>query len=75
MSLQALPETKTAFLTEQQVADLICQSVRTLQKWRITGHGPAFHKFGQSVRYSLADVHDWIAKRRVRHTSEPLRTR
>lgn len=31
-------------LNETQVADLICQSVRTLQKWRMTGAGPAFCK-------------------------------
>jgi predicted DNA-binding transcriptional regulator AlpA len=58
------------FLTEQQVADLICQSVRTIQKWRITGSGPHFHKFGQSVRYSLGDVKHWVAERRVSHTSQ-----
>jgi hypothetical protein len=58
------------FLTEQQVADLICQSVRTVQKWRLTGHGPCFHKFGQSVRYSLTDVHGWIIKRRVSRTTQ-----
>lgn len=62
-------ERALTFLTEKQVADLICQSVRTLQKWRVTGQGPAFYKFGQSVRYSLADVQVWIAHRRVRHSS------
>lgn len=60
------------FLTEKQVAEMICQSVRTIQKWRTTGHGPAFHKFGQSVRYSLADVHDWIGYRRVSRSSPRL---
>ena len=64
------PFPQPIFLTERQVADMICQSVRTIQKWRVTGHGPAFHKFGQSVRYSLADVHDWIAHRRVLHTAQ-----
>lgn len=53
------------FLTEKQVADLICQSVRTIQKWRLTGGGPCFHKFGQSVRYNIGDVTAWIAKRRI----------
>lgn len=59
--IQAAP----VFLTEKQVADLICQSVRTIQKWRLNGDGPCFYKFGQSVRYSLGDVTAWISKRRI----------
>lgn len=54
-------------LIEVQVADLVCQSVRTLQKWRVTGQGPAFYKLGQSVRYRYAEVQGWIASRRVQH--------
>ncbi|KGL01755.1 MULTISPECIES: helix-turn-helix transcriptional regulator [Thalassobacter] len=58
------------FLNEKQVADLICQSVRTIQKWRMTGHGPAFHKFGQSVRYHQADVLAWVEARRQEHNPQ-----
>lgn len=57
-------------LTENQVADLICQSVRTIQKWRVIGFGPAFFKIGRSVRYRRRDVSQWIESRRRRHTSE-----
>ncbi|WP_259919169.1 AlpA family transcriptional regulator [Jannaschia sp. M317] len=60
-------------LTEVQVADLVCQSVRTLQKWRVTGQGPAFYKLGQSVRYRYAEVQGWVASRRVKHTTEAQR--
>lgn len=59
----------SVFLTELQVADMICQSPRTIQKWRLTGCGPSFHKFGQSVRYSLDDVNDWVARQRVSRAS------
>lgn len=34
---------------ETNAADFLCQSVRTLQKWRITGAGPAFYKSGRSI--------------------------
>lgn len=57
-------DTTTVFLTEQQVADTICQSVRTLQKWRSLGTGPDFYKFGQSVRYKISDLEKWIEARR-----------
>jgi len=60
MNIETLNRANPRFLTEKQVADLICQSVRTIQKWRMTGHGPAFHKFGQSVRYHQTDVLAWV---------------
>ena len=31
-------------------------SVRTIRKWRLTGGGPRFRKFGSAVRYSLVDL-------------------
>lgn len=58
------------FLNERQVADLLCQSVRTIQKWRVTGAGPAFYKLGRSVRYRRAEVIAWAESRRKAHTSQ-----
>jgi predicted DNA-binding transcriptional regulator AlpA len=58
------------FLTEQQVADFLCQSVRTIQKWRFIGSGPCFYKFGQSVRYRSDEVFAWAQARRKAHTSQ-----
>ena len=58
------------FLTEQQVADFLCQSVRTIQKWRFIGSGPCFYKFGQSVRYRSDEVIAWAHARRKAHTSQ-----
>ncbi len=57
-------------LDETQTADLICQSVRTLQKWRVAGYGPEFFKIGRSVRYRRREVNDWIESRRRAHTSQ-----
>ncbi len=61
-----------AFLNEHQVAEMLCQSVRTIQKWRTTGYGPEFYKLGRSVRYHSADVTAWADARRVSHTSQVL---
>jgi len=33
---------------------------KTLQNWRILGRGPIYRKFGNSVRYDIADVETWI---------------
>ena len=57
-------------LTEHVAAEILCQSVRTLQKWRVTGFGPEFFKIGRSVRYRRREVADWIESRRRAHTSE-----
>lgn len=57
-------------LDETQVAALICHSVRTLQKWRVSGKGPQFFKLGRSVRYSPSDVMAWVMERRRAHTSQ-----
>lgn len=58
------------FIDEQQVADMLCQSVRTIQKWRVTGNGPEFYKLGRSVRYRQSDVLAWADARRKAHTSQ-----
>lgn len=58
------------FLNENQLAELICQSVRTIQKWRVTGNGPAFYKFGRSVRYHHSEIAEWAEMRRKAHKSQ-----
>ena len=58
------------FITETEAADYLCQSIRTLQKWRVTGFGPHFYKPGRSVRYRRRDLREWAESRRRRHTSE-----
>ena len=53
---QPVQASEEEFLNERQVANLICQSVRTIQKWRVTGYGPEFYKLGRSVRYLRSEV-------------------
>jgi len=55
-------------LNERRVANLICQSVRTVQKWRVIGYGPEYFKIGRSVRYRRGEVEQWIESRRRAHT-------
>lgn len=63
-------EEPLAFLNEHQLADLLCQSVRTIQKWRVTGYGPPYYKIGRSVRYRRSEVIAWVEERRKAHTSQ-----
>ena len=64
------PEEPLAFLNEHQLADLLCQSVRTIQKWRVTGYGPPYYKIGRSVRYRRSEMIAWVEERRKAHTSQ-----
>lgn len=44
------------FVNEQAAAEALSLSVKVLQNWRWLGKGPRFHKFGNRVRYSIADL-------------------
>jgi len=56
-------------INETAAAGFICQSIRTLQKWRVTGFGPVHYKSGRSVRYRRRDLMSWSESRRRHHTS------
>lgn len=55
---------------ETAAADFLCQSIRTLQKWRVTGFGPPFYKSNRSIRYCRRDLRQWVEERRRKNTSE-----
>ena len=56
-------------IDEAKAADFLCQSVRTIQKWRVSGFGPKFVKSGRSIRYRRRDLMDWTNSRRRTSTS------
>jgi len=39
--------------------------VRRLQNWRARDDGPPFMRFGQTIRYRVADLRAWMEKWRV----------
>ena len=47
--------------TEQELADRLAISVRTVQKMRASGEGPRYLKIGRSVRYRPQDVVEFAA--------------
>lgn len=57
-------------LNTQQAAILLTLSPRTLEKYRITGEGPHFYRYGRAVRYSINDLMAWKNARRHSSTSE-----
>lgn len=60
-------------LTNDQTAELLSLSPRTLEKMRVSGDGPPFIKLGRlrAVRYRESDLQAWIEGRVRRSTSDP----
>ena len=61
---------KSDYLPTIQASEYLNVSPRTLEKYRVTGGGPAFHKFGRRVLYFLKDLDSWAAARRRNSTSD-----
>jgi hypothetical protein len=57
-------------LTVIGAAGVLGLSVSCLNKWRITGEGPAWHRCGRAVRYSRPDLAAWLAANRQMSTSD-----
>ena len=47
-------------MTEQETADRLGLSVKTLQAWRYRRTGPKFVRFGRAVRYMPSDLDAFI---------------
>jgi hypothetical protein len=48
-----------AALNENQAAEFLGVSVRTLQAWRVRGGGPQYIKLGRAVRYERVPLVDF----------------
>ena len=59
------------FLTTAEAAVLLRLSPRTLEKQRILGGGPRFHKFGRRVLYAIEDLERWAKARTFEMTCDP----
>ena len=58
------------YLNTREAAAWLNLSPRTLDRYRVSGDGPAFHRFGGRVRYLVSDLEDWASARRRASTSD-----
>ena len=58
------------YLNTREAAAHLSLSTRTLDRYRVSGDGPVFLKFGGRVRYLREDLDDWARSRRRRSTSD-----
>ena len=70
-ALAATPAQPQRYLTNDEAADYLRLSPRTLEKQRVIGGGPKFRKFGRRVMYAVADLDAWAETRSFETTSDP----
>lgn len=62
------------YLTQNDAADLLNLSVRTLERMRVTGDGPRFMKAGNGKRsrvlYKRSEIQNWLENNSFQSTSE-----
>ena len=59
------------YLTNDEAAEYLRLSPRTLEKQRVIGGGPKFRKFGRRVMYAVSDLDAWADARSYAATSDP----
>ena len=57
------------YLTNDEAAEFLRLSPRTLEKHRVTGGGPRYRKFGRRVLYAIDDLEAWASARCFEATS------
>ena len=60
----------SGFVNTRRAEAYLELSPRTLDGHRVSGEGPAFHRFGNRVRYRTSDLDLWAAGRRATTTAE-----
>ncbi len=66
---EEMKETHERYLDTREAAALLGLSPRTLDRYRVTGEGPSFFRFGSRVLYLREDLDRWNAGRRRRRGS------
>lgn len=67
----AAPAQPQRYLNNDEAAQHLRLSPRTLEKQRVIGGGPRFRKFGRRVMYAVADLDAWADERSFEATSDP----
>jgi excisionase family DNA binding protein len=63
-----MAEAASSLLTPAEAAEFLRTGVRTIERWRSTGGGPAYLKVGRKVAYRVEDLEAWLARQRREHT-------
>jgi len=68
---ETAPRAGSRYLSNDEAAEFLKLSPRTLEKQRVVGGGPKFRKFGRRVVYAIEDLESWANARSCDTTSDP----
>jgi transposase len=68
---ESMAQPERVFLNNDEAAQFLNLSPRTLEKQRVIGGGPRFRKFGRRVLYAVIDLEAWANERTCESTSDP----
>jgi len=63
---------RSPYFSNKEASDYLRLSPRTLEKYRMIGGGPRFHKLGRRVVYCVTDLRDWADRRIFDTTADTL---
>ena len=64
------PTAQTKYLNNREAAEYLGLSVRTMNRYRVTGDGPPYYRLGGRVRYVRAELDEWVTGSRRTSTSD-----
>lgn len=67
---KALGASGRKYLTVGDAAQFMGLAKQTLNRWRVSGDGPEYHKLGRRVVYDAEELERWVQRRRLRHSSD-----
>jgi excisionase family DNA binding protein len=62
---------RDVLLTRQEAAAYCRVSMPTMENWAKAGTGPPVRRLGRNVRYSLADLRDYVMGVQKPHVNRP----
>jgi hypothetical protein len=65
----AMGATESPYMPQEDAAEFLHLSPRTLERMRVAGTGPSFLKFGRRVAYARADLIAWAEGQRHKRTA------
>ncbi|HEX7882953.1 MAG TPA: helix-turn-helix domain-containing protein [Afipia sp.] len=65
MQAKATGDAASRYINDRAAARYLNVATATLAKWRMSGRGPRYHKFGVMVRYTVADLDAYAEQART----------
>lgn len=65
VALLLMPSRQDELLSTAQAAAVLAMKPSTLAKWRVLDEGPPYVRVGKSIKYSRADLAEWLRGQRV----------